>query len=152
VGKNHKDELIPTRIQSEWRVYIDYRNLNSATIKDHFLYPFLDQMLERLARRASYCFLDGYSSYTQIQIAPKDQEKTTFTCPFGMSAVRKMRFSRCNAPTTFQGCISIFFDLIEQYLEIFMDDFPVYGDSFKDCFTSLGIVLQRYLDKHLTLN
>ena len=80
--KNDKDELIPTRIQSGWRVCIDYRKLNSATRKDHFPLPFLDQMLERLAGRAYYCFLDGYSGYTQVPIAPEDQHKTTFTCPF----------------------------------------------------------------------
>ena len=64
VVKNDKDELIPTRIQSRWRVCIDYRKLNSATRKDHFPLSFLDQMLERLAGRAFYCFLDGYSGYT----------------------------------------------------------------------------------------
>jgi len=72
VIKNDKDELIPTRIQSGWRVCIDYRKLNSATRKDHFSLPFLDQMLERLAGRAYYCFLDGYSGYTQVPIAPED--------------------------------------------------------------------------------
>jgi len=78
VVKNDKDELIPTRIQSEWRVCIDYKKLNSATRKDHFPLPFLDQMLERLAEWAFYCFLDGYSGNTQIFTAPENQEMTTF--------------------------------------------------------------------------
>jgi len=72
VVKNDRDELIPTRIQSGWRVCIDYRKLNSATKKDHFPLPFLDQMLERLSGRAYYCFLNGYSGYTQVHIAPED--------------------------------------------------------------------------------
>ncbi|RDX69444.1 hypothetical protein CR513_51432, partial [Mucuna pruriens] len=83
VIKNQQDELVPMRIQNSWRVYIDYRRLNYATRKDHFPLPFIDQVLEKLARKSHYCFLDGFSGYMQIHIAPKDQHKTTFTCPFG---------------------------------------------------------------------
>jgi len=72
VIRNDKNELAPTRVQSGWRVCIYYRKLNAATRKDHFPLPFLDQMLERLAGHSFYCFFDGYSSYTQISIAPKD--------------------------------------------------------------------------------
>ena len=61
-----------------------------------------------------YCFLDGYSGYNQILIAPKDQEKTTFTCPFGTFSYRRMPFRLCNAPATFQRCmLSIFSDMVE---------------------------------------
>jgi hypothetical protein len=81
---------------------VDYRKLNLSTRKDHFLLPFMDQMLERLAGKSFYCFLDGYSGYNQIIINPEDQEKTTFTCLFGTYAYRKMSFGLCNAPTTFQ--------------------------------------------------
>ncbi|KAM1728955.1 hypothetical protein ACFX12_019410 [Malus domestica] len=86
VVENAENELVPTRIQTGWRVCIDYRKLNATTRKDHFPLPFLDQMLERLAGHSFYCFLDGYSGYNQIVIAPDDQEKTTFTCPFGTFA------------------------------------------------------------------
>ncbi|KAM1908129.1 hypothetical protein ACFX1X_028078 [Malus domestica] len=102
VVKNAEDELVPTRIQTGWRVCIDYRKLNNTTRKDHFPLPFIDQMLERLAGHSFYCFLDGYSGYNQIVIAPDDQEKTTFTCPFGTFAYRRMPFGLCNAPATFQ--------------------------------------------------
>ncbi|CAN6711750.1 unnamed protein product [Malus baccata var. baccata] len=84
VVKNAEDELVPTRIQTSWRVCIDYRKLNNITRNDHFPLPFIDQMLERLAGHSFYCFLDGYSGYNQIVIAPDDQEKTTFTCPFAL--------------------------------------------------------------------
>ena len=89
---NINNELIPTRVQTGWRVCIDYRKLNSNTRKDHFPLPFIDQMLERLAGHSYYCFLDGYSGYNQIPIAPEDQEKTTFTCPFGTFAYSRMPF------------------------------------------------------------
>ncbi|GJY21327.1 reverse transcriptase domain-containing protein [Tanacetum coccineum] len=78
---NEENELIPTRLVTGWRVCIDYRKLNEATRKDHFPLPFMDQMLERLAGNEYYCFLDGFSGYFQIPIDPRDQEKTTFTCP-----------------------------------------------------------------------
>ncbi|CAN6704169.1 unnamed protein product [Malus baccata var. baccata] len=92
VVENAENELVPTRIQTGWRVCIDYRKLNATTRKDHFPLSFLDQMLERLASHSFYCFLDGYSGYNQIVIAPDDQEKTTFTCPFGTFAYRRMPF------------------------------------------------------------
>jgi len=153
VIKNENNELIPTRVQNSWRVCIDYRRLNQASRKDHFPFPFIDQMLERLAGKSHYYFLDGFSGYFQIHIAPEDQEKTTFTCPFGKFAYRRMPFGLCNAPGTFQRCmISIFSDFIESCIEVFMDDFSVYGSSFDDFLKSLDKVLQRCIDFNLVLN
>ena len=153
VVKNSKDELVPTRVQNSWRVCIDYRKLNQATRKDHFPLPFIDQMLERLAGQSHYCFLDGFSGYFQIHIAPEDQEKTTFTCPFGTFAYRRMPFGLCNAPGTFQRCmVSIFSDFLEDCMEVFMDDFTVYGSSFDACLDSLAKVLNRCIEAHLVLN
>ena len=71
---------------------IDYRKLNTTTRKDHFPLPFIDQMLDRLTGHPHFCFLDGYSEYNQITIAPENQEKTTFTCPYGTFAFRRMSF------------------------------------------------------------
>ncbi|GJU16055.1 reverse transcriptase domain-containing protein [Tanacetum coccineum] len=101
IVENDENELIPTRLVTGWRVCIDYRKLNEATRKDHFPLPFMDQMLERLAGNEYYCFLDGFSGYFQIPIDPHDQEKTTFTCPYGTFAYRRMPFGLCNAPGTF---------------------------------------------------
>ncbi|GKE28836.1 hypothetical protein Tco_1444220 [Tanacetum coccineum] len=95
---NENNELIPTRLVTGWHVCIDYRKLSDATRKDHFPLPFMDQMLERLAGNEFYCFLDGFSGYFQIPIDPQDQEKTTFTCPYGTFAYRRMPFGLCNAP------------------------------------------------------
>ena len=112
VIRNEKNELIPTRTVTGWRVCIDYRKLNTATRKDHFPLPFIDQMLDR-----------------------------------------RMPFGLCNAPGTFQRCMmSIFSDLAEEVMEIFMDDFIVYGSSFEQCLHNLGTVLQRCKDKNLALN
>ena len=153
VIKNDSNELVPTKIKTKWRVCIDYRKLNSATRKDHFPLPFIDQMLERLVGHEYYCFLDGYSGYNQIPVALEDQHKTTFTCPFGTFAYRRMPFGLCNAPATFQRCMmSIFSDMVEEFLEIFMDDFSIYGSSFSQCLTHLKLVLKRCKEKSLVLN
>ncbi|CAL8988370.1 unnamed protein product, partial [Prunus brigantina] len=153
VVKNEANELVPTRMTTGWRVCIDYRKLNTATSKDHFPLPFIDQMLERLAGHSHYCFLDGYSGYNQIAIAPEDQEKTTFTCPFGTFAYRRMPFGLCNAPATFQRCMmSIFSDMVERFIEVFMDDFSVFGDSFDQCLHNLSKVLARCEQTNLVLN
>ena len=138
---------------TRWRVCIDYIKLNTSTRKDHFPLPFLDQMLDSLAGHPHFYFLDRYSGYNQISIAPEDQEKTTFTCPFGTFAFRRMPIGLCNAPGTFQRCMmSIFSDLVEEVMEIFMDDFTVYGSSFEQCMHNLGIVLQRCQNKNLAMN
>ena len=69
---NEKNELIPTRTVTGWRVCIDYIKLNTTTRKDHFPLPFIDQMLDRLAGHPHFCFIDGYSGYNQISIALED--------------------------------------------------------------------------------
>nr|GEW64166.1 reverse transcriptase domain-containing protein [Tanacetum cinerariifolium] len=118
VVENENNALIPTRLVTGWRVCIDYRKLNDATRKDHFPLPFMDQMLERLAVNEFYCFLDRFSGYFQIPINPPDQEKTTFTCPYGTFAYRRMPFDLCNAPGTFQRCMmAIFYDMIEKSMK-----------------------------------
>ncbi|PNX59498.1 hypothetical protein L195_g059719, partial [Trifolium pratense] len=127
VVKNDKNEFIPSWTVTGWRMCIDYRRLNTATRKDHFPLPFMDQMLERLAGQEFYCFVDGYSGYNQITVDPEDQEKTAFTCPFGVFAYRRMPFGLCNAPATFQRCmLAIFSDMMEDTMEVFMDDFSVF--------------------------
>ncbi|CAM8972804.1 unnamed protein product [Rhodiola kirilowii] len=129
VEEDAEGKMVTTRVKNGWRMCIDYRKLNAVIRKDHFPLPFIDQMLDRLAGKPYFCFLDGFSGYNQIPIAPEDQEKTTFTCPFGTFAFRRMSFGLCNAPGTFQRVVtSIFSDMIGEFIEVFMDDFTIYGD------------------------
>ncbi|GJU24731.1 reverse transcriptase domain-containing protein [Tanacetum coccineum] len=122
VVANEENELILTRLVTGWRVCIDYRKLNEATRKDHFPLPFMDQMIERLAGNEFYCFLDGFSGL-------------------------------CNAPSTFQRCMmAIFHDMIEKTMEVFMDDFSVFGDSFDSCLSNLEKMLKWCEDTNLVLN
>ncbi|RDX81264.1 Retrovirus-related Pol polyprotein from transposon 17.6, partial [Mucuna pruriens] len=143
IMKNQHDELVPMRIQNNWR----------ATRKDLFPLPFIDQVLEKLAGKSHYCFLDGFSGYMQIHIVPKDQHKTTFTCPFGTFAYTRMPFGLCNGPSTFQCCMtSILSDLLQDCMEVFINDFTVYSDSFDACLENLSKVLTRCIDTNLVLN
>jgi len=72
------NEIIPQRTVIGWWMCIDYRKLNKATKKDHFPLPFINEMLERLAKHSFFCFLDRYLGYHQILIHFDDQSKTTF--------------------------------------------------------------------------
>ena len=149
VVRNERNELIPQRTVTRWRMCIDYRMLNKATRKDHFPLPFIDEMLERLAKHSYFCYLDGYSGYHQIPIHPDDQSKTIFTCPYGTF----VSFGICNALASFQRCMmAIFSDLIEHIMEVFMDDFSVYGKYFDQCLENLEKVPKRCQETHLVLN
>ncbi|GJV81043.1 reverse transcriptase domain-containing protein [Tanacetum coccineum] len=140
---NDNNELILSPTVIGWRVCINYRKLNDATQKDHFPLLFIDQMLEGLSGNEYYYFLDGFLGFVQIPIAPEDQEKMTFTCPYGTFAYRRMSFGLCNAPTTFQRCMTaIFHDMVEDFIEVFMDDFSV--------FVNEGVRLIQHLWRHLS--
>ena len=110
VAENENKELVQTRLPTKIRVCIDYRKLNAATRKDHFPLPFIDQILEHLAGHEYYCFLDGYSGYNQILIAPEDQEKTNVhmfcSNPFPGYV------PRCVSQKFFRPCCSIFFQYV----------------------------------------
>ena len=150
---NEKNELLPTRTVIGLRICIDYRRLNKVTRNDHFPRPFIDQMLDRQAGNEYVYFLDGYSGYNQITIAPEDQEKTTFKYPYGTFAFRRMPFGLYNAPGTFQRCMmTIFSDMVEKSIEVFMDDFSVIGSTFDDYLHNLTLVLKRCMETNLVLN
>ncbi|RDY14249.1 Retrovirus-related Pol polyprotein, partial [Mucuna pruriens] len=145
VMKNQHDKL------NSWQACIDYRKLNKATHKDHFPLPFIDQVLEKLVGKSHYYFLYGFFRCMQIHIALEDQQETTFTCPFGTFAYTRMSFGLCNAPSMFQHCMTST-DLLQDCMEVFMDNFMVYVDSFDACLGNLSKVLTRCIDTNLVLN
>ena len=110
-------------------------------------------MLDRLVGHGYYCFLDAYFGYNQIVIAFEDQGKTTFTCPYGTFAFRRMPLELCNAPSTFQRyMMAIFSFMVEKTIGVIMDDFSVLGSSFNDCLENLRSVLVRSEETNLVLN
>ena len=144
--------IVPKK-NGKWRICVDFRELNKATHRDYFPLPFIDQVLDTLFRKKYFSFLDGFSGYNQLQIAPKDQEKTTFTCPWGTYAYRVLPFGLCNAPTTFQkDVLAIFSDLTNDCVEIYMDEFTFHGDDFQEALTSLEKVLIGCKETNLSLS
>ncbi|GJU45318.1 reverse transcriptase domain-containing protein [Tanacetum coccineum] len=124
-----------------------------VTSKNDELVPQEPLWVGKLAGYKYFFFLDGFSGYFQIPIDPNDQEKTTFTCPFGTYAYRQMPFGLCNAPATFQRrMLAIFHNMIEESVEVFMDDFSVFRNSFDTCLNNFDKMLQRCKDAHLVLN
>eukprot|EP00253_Pinus_taeda_P032975 PITA_32975 len=144
--------LVPKK-NGNWRICFDYRELNKATKKDHFPLPFVDQVLDGLAGKKFFSFLDGFNGYNQIQICLEDQDKTTFTYPWGTFAYRVLPFGLCNAPTTFQRVVlSIFAELVHDVVEIYMDYFTPYGCDFQESMTNLGKVLHKFIEMNLSLS
>ena len=126
--------VVPKK-NGQWRICVDYRELNKATLRDNFPLPFIDQVLDTLAEKKLFSFLDGFSGYNQIKMALEDQYKTTFTCPYGTYTYKVLPFGLCNAPTTFQRAVlAIFSDLIHDCVEVYMDDFTMYGNEFDESY------------------
>ncbi|GJU22130.1 reverse transcriptase domain-containing protein [Tanacetum coccineum] len=148
-----KNELIPTRL---------FTGCEYVLITENLMMPPEKTPLPLLLW--TNCSKDSRKSNTSVssmasrllsdpQLTPKDQEKTTFTCPYGTFAYRRMPFGLCNAPGTFQRCMmAIFHDMIEKTMEVFMDDFSVFGDSFSTCLSHLEKMLKRCEDTNLSLN
>jgi hypothetical protein len=150
---NENNELIPQSVVVGYRMCIDFRKVNKVTKKDYYPLLFIDQMLERLSKKTLFCFLDGYSGFSQIAVKKQDQEKTTFACPYGTYAYRRMPFGLCNAPAMFQRCMSaIFHGFCEEIVEVFMDDFSICGTSFDNCLHNHDKVLQRCEETNVVLN
>ena len=153
VTTNEKGEEIHTCLPTKWRVWIDYEKLNSATKKDHFPLPFINQTLDQLAGSSYFCFLNGYSGYNQIAIYPNDQENMTFTCPFATFTFRRLPFGLCNAPASFQRSMTaISSDFLGDSLEVFMDDFNVFGNNIESCLAHLTKILEVCVRKWLVLS
>ncbi|KAH9297013.1 hypothetical protein KI387_028695, partial [Taxus chinensis] len=106
--------LVPFRKNSEEiRLCVDFRNLNRASLKDHYPLPSMDQILQVVAGSERFSLLDGYSGYNQVMVKEEDQFKTTFTTKWGTYAYRKIPFGLSNARATFQRAMDMAFkDLI----------------------------------------
>nr|GEV01479.1 retrovirus-related Pol polyprotein from transposon 17.6 [Tanacetum cinerariifolium] len=117
--------------------------------------------LKVLPPHLEYAFLEGDDKL--LVIIAKDlsveektallTEKTSFTCSYRTFAYRHMPFGLCNAPRTFQRCMmAIVHDMIKKTMEVFMDDFSVFGNSFQSCLSHLEKMLKRCEDTNLCLN
>ena len=102
--------LVPTRKKtSEIRLCVDFRNPNKVSLKDNYLLPKMDHILQRVVGSSKISLLDGFSGYNQILVQKEDQPKTTFTTPWGTFMYVKMPFGLMNVGATFQRAMDIAF-------------------------------------------
>ncbi|GJV83762.1 reverse transcriptase domain-containing protein [Tanacetum coccineum] len=154
VGDNFKELPLKENLRIKNSIQDSSNDLVIKPLPKHLEYVFLEKesllpvvisTLLKTMKRSVF--------YFQIPIEPADQEKTTFTCPYETYAYKRMPFGLCNAPTTFQRCmIAIFQDMLETSIEVFMDDFLVFRDSFDSCLANLEQMLIRCKQAHLVLN
>ncbi|KAI5056036.1 hypothetical protein GOP47_0029557 [Adiantum capillus-veneris] len=143
--------VVPKK-NKQLRICVDYKQLNKATIKDYYPLPFIDQILDALAGREIYGFMDGFSGYNQMAVADEDKLKTTFTTIFGTFAYHVMPFGLCNVGASYQKYKheSNLDDLID-FLKIFMDDIGV-GTTRANFLKALHYVFQKCREKSIALN
>ncbi|XP_070005062.1 uncharacterized protein [Nicotiana sylvestris] len=153
VVTNDKNELIPTRTVTRWRVCMDYCKLNNVTRKDHFPRPFLDQMLDRLAGRAFYCFFDGISATTKFLFLRRIKRKQPLHVHMLLSLSSGCHLVCAMHRHLFKGVRWLssrtWWNIT---LKVFMDDFSVVGSSFDDCLDNFDKVLARCEETNLVLN
>jgi hypothetical protein len=126
--------------------------LNDATQKDHYPLPFVDAILDLVAGHRVYSFLDGHASYTQVQIRPEDQLKTTFITDWGTFASTRMPFGLCNGPKTFQRIMMVIFqEFLGKGPEIFIDDFYIFRSD-EEHLNHLSQNFNKYLEARLYLH
>lgn len=150
---NSSNEFIPMRPVTYWKVCIDYRKFNTQTEKDYFPISFIDQMLDRLAGKGWYYFLEGYLDYNQISISQRT--KTIKPLHVTMETLHSSGYPfdyLMHQQHFIRYMMSIFTDMVEDTIKVFMDDFSVVGDQFKDCLRHLHDVLRWCEEYHLVLN
>jgi len=137
----------------EIRLCIDFKNLNRVSLKDNYPLPKMDHILQRVVGSQRISILDGFSGYNQILVDLKDQEKTTFTTPWGTFMYSKMPFRLINAGATFQRAMDIAFaEEKDTILVIYLDDITVYSNSNDEHIEHLQRVFRKCRRFHISLN
>ena len=119
--------IVPVKKKNgQIRCCVDFRSLNKAYLKDKFPLPNKDLLIDSAVGSAMFSFMDGFSGYNQIRMAPKDAEKTAFRTPMGNFYYTVMPFRLKNTGTTYQQAMTaIFHDMMYQELEDYVDDIVV---------------------------
>jgi hypothetical protein len=144
--------IVPKK-NGKWCVCIDYRELNKATLKDYFPFPFIDQVLDTLEGKKYFSFLDGFSGYNQIQISLEDQGENYFYLPMGDICLPECYplVSAIPQPLFKELSLAIFSDLVHDCVEIYMDEFTIYGETFEEALSNLEKLLIRFQETNLSL-
>ncbi|RYA37908.1 reverse transcriptase family protein, partial [Enterobacter cloacae complex sp. GF14B] len=135
------------------RVCVNLKKVNAATIRDNYPLPITEHVLERVAGKRVYSFLDGFSGYNQLAIAIEDQHKTAFATEWGIYAYRVMLFGLTNAPATFQSLMTHAFKEYQRiFLEIYMDDLCVHSLLREEHIDHLQKVFEKCRTYRICLN
>jgi hypothetical protein len=134
------------------RVCVDYRDINKACPKDNFPTPFVDHIVDDCTGSEIFSLMDGFSGYNQINIAPEDQQKTAFICPWGTFSYRKLPFGLKKAGATFQRAMSYAFHDIKHIIQPYLDDLPAHSMRRVDHPTHLRAIFVRCEFYRIRLN
>ena len=146
--------MVPVRKKSgEIRIYIDFRNLNKASLKENYPLPKMDQILQNIVGSQNMSMLDGFLGYNQILVHVEDQEKTTFTTPWGTFMYAKMPFGLMNAGATFQREMDIAFsEEKEKMVVVYLDDITVFSRREEDHLKHLEKIVLKCRRFGISLN
>lgn len=146
--------LVPIRKKNgEIRICIDFRNLNKASLKDNYPLPKMDLIFQNIVGSQRISMLDGFSGYNQILVHPDDQEKTTFTTPWGTLMYAKMPFGLMNAGATFQRAMDIAFaEEKDKSVVVYLDDITIFSKREEDNLKHLEKILLKCRRFGISLN
>jgi hypothetical protein len=137
----------------EIRLCVDFRNMNRVSLKDNYPLPKMDHILQKVVGSQNMSTLDGFSKYNQIMVHPGDQEKTTFTTPWGTFMYAKMPFGLMNEGETFQMDMDItFVDEKDKFIHIYLDDITMCSFSNEEHLKHLRRAFQKCRKFGISLN
>ena len=144
--------LVPKKDENI-RMCVDYRDLNRASPKDDFPLPHIDTLVDNTATSSLYSFIDGFSGYNQIKMAPEDMEKTTFITLWVMFCYKVMSFGLKNAGATYQrAMVTLFHDMIHKEIEVYVDDMIAKSESEEEHLVNMKKLFERLRKYKLRLN
>ncbi|WKA03678.1 hypothetical protein VitviT2T_021777 [Vitis vinifera] len=153
IVQHHLPTLPHARPDGKVRVCVDFRDLNKASPKDDFPLPHIDLLVDGTAGHSMLSFMDGFSGYNQILMAPEDMEKTAFITEWGTYCYRVMPFGLKNAGATYQrAATTLFHDMMHRDVEVYVDDMIVKSQGRADHLDALERFFERIRKFRLRLN
>lgn len=138
--------------QQKWRLVVDYRKLNEKTIDDRYPMPNITEILDKLGKCQYFSTLDLASGFHQIEVDPKDIQKTAFRVEQGHYEYVRMPFGLKNAPATFQRVMdNVLRELIGKVCLVYMDDIIIFSTSLQEHMVNLSKVFQALSNYNLKI-